>query len=250
MSIIDSFDISSKAILEPSCLAKPIENFPETVVVTFKSEIIEELIKNYDATIIDKLSGGFTIPIYKINYAGKEIAIYQTLIGGAGTAGLLEEVIVKGGRKILFFGSCGTLDKSLSEGHLIIPTAAYRDEGVSYHYMPEGDYVDVKTAQKLSRIFEEMQLPYIMAKTWTTDALYRETEKNMKARKAEGCLTVDMECASIMAVSEFRGVEAYQFLYAEDNLDASQWEARSMGRVSQNEFEKYLNIAIEVASKL
>jgi len=250
MSIIDSFDISSKAILEPSCLAKPIENFPETVVVTFKSEIIEELIKNYDATIIDKLSGGFTIPIYKINYAGKEIAIYQTLIGGAGTAGLLEEVIVKGGRKILFFGSCGTLDKSLSEGYLIIPTAAYRDEGVSYHYMPEGDYVDVKTAQKLSRIFEEMQLPYIMAKTWTTDALYRETEKNMKARKAEGCLTVDMECASIMAVSEFRGVEAYQFLYAEDNLDASQWEARSMGRVSQNEFEKYLNIAIEVASKL
>ena len=72
----------------------------------------------------------------------------------------------------------------------------------------------------------------------------------MKARKAEGCLTVDMECASIMAVSEFRGVEAYQFLYAEDNLDATQWEARSMGRASQNEFEKYLNIAIEVASKL
>lgn len=250
MSIIDSFDISSKAMLEPSCIAKPIENFPETVIVTFKSEIIDELIKNYDVKIIDKLSGGFTIPIYKINYAGKEIAIYQTLIGGAGTAGLLEEVIVKGGRKILFFGSCGTLDKSLSEGHLIIPTAAYRDEGVSYHYMAEGDYVDVKTAKKLSRIFEEMQLPYIMAKTWTTDAFYRETEKNMKARKLEGCLTVDMECASIMAVSEFRGIEAYQFLYAEDNLDASQWESRSMGRLSQNEFEKYLNIAIEVASKL
>ena len=250
MSIIDSFDLSTNAILEPSCLAKPIENFPETVIVTFKSEIIEELIKNYNATIINKLSGGFIIPIYKINYHGKEIAMYQTLIGGAGTAGLLEEVIVKGARKILFFGSCGTLDKSLSEGHLILPTEAYRDEGVSYHYMPESDYVSVKTADKLSKIFDELELPYIMSKTWTTDALYRETEKNMKARKSEGCLTVDMECASIMAVSEFRGIEAYQFLYAEDNLDASQWEARSMGRLSQNEFEKYLNIAIEVASKL
>lgn len=250
MSIINSFDMSSKAILEPSCLAKPIENFPETVVVTFKSEVIDELIKNYDVTIIDKLSGGFTIPIYKFNYKGKEIAMYQTLIGGAGTVGLLEEVIVKGGKKVLFFGSCGTLDNTLSEGHLIVPTAAYRDEGVSYHYMAESDYVTVNTADKLSKIFDEIELPYIMAKTWTTDALYRETEKNMKQRKAEGCLAVDMECASIMAASNFRGIEAYQFLYAEDNLDASEWEARSMGRVSQNEYEKYLNIAVDVASRV
>lgn len=250
MSIIDSFDLSTNAIVEPNCLVRPIDNFPETVIATFKSEIIEELIKNYNVKVIDKLSGGFTIPIYKIDYAGKEIAMYQTLIGGAGTAGLLEEVIVKGGRKILFFGSCGTLDKSLSEGHLIIPIAAYRDEGVSYHYLPNGDYINVKTAKKLSVIFDELELPYIMSKTWTTDALYRETGKNMNDRKAEGCLAVDMECASIMAVSEFRGVDAYQFLYAEDNLDASEWEARSMGRLSQNEFEKYLNIAIEVASKL
>lgn len=250
MSIIDSFDLSTNAIVEPSCLVRTIDNFPETVIATFKSEIIEELIKNYNVKVIDKLSGGFTIPIYKIDYAGKEIAMYQTLIGGAGTAGLLEEIIVKGGKKILFFGSCGTLDKSLSEGHLIIPTAAYRDEGVSYHYLPNDDYINIKTAKKLSGIFDELELPYIMSKTWTTDALYRETEKNMNARKAEGCLAVDMECASIMAVSEFRGVDAYQFLYAEDNLDASEWEARSMGRLSRNEFEKYLNIAIEVACKL
>lgn len=250
MSIINSFDISSEAILEPSCLAKPIENFPETVILTFKTQIIEELIKNYDVTIIDKLSAGFTIPVYKFNYKGKEMGMYQTLVGGAGTVGLLEEIIVKGGKKILAFGSCGSLDKTLSEGHIILPTDAYRDEGVSYHYIPESDYVSVKTADKLSKVFDELELPYIKAKTWTTDALYRETERNMKLRKADGCLTVEMECASIMALGEFRDVEMYQFLYAEDNLDATEWEARSMGKVSQNEYEKYLNIAVEVASKL
>jgi len=250
MSIINSFDASSKAVLEPSYLAKPIENFPETVILTFKAQIIEELIKNFDVTIIDELSAGFKIPVYKFNYNGKEIGMYQTLIGGAGTVGLLEEIFVKGGKKILAFGSCGTLDRSLSEGHIILPTEAYRDEGVSYHYMPESDYVSVKTSEKLSKIFDELELPYVMAKTWTIDALYRETEKNMKARKADGCLAVDMECASIMALSNFRGVEAYQFLYAEDNLDSIKWEARSMGRVSQNEYEKYLNIAVEVSSRL
>lgn len=131
-----------------------------------------------------------------------------------------------------------------------MPTEAYRDEGVSYHYIPESDYVSVKTVDKLSKVFDELELPYIKAKTWTTDALYRETERNMKLRKAEGCLTVEMECASIMALGEFRDIEMYQFLYAEDNLDATKWEARNMGRVSQNEYEKYLNIAVDVASKL
>jgi uridine phosphorylase len=176
--------------------------------------------------------------------------MYQTLIGGAGTVGLFEEVIVKGGKKFLAFGSCGSLDKNISEGHLIVPTQAYRDEGISYHYMPESDYVEVRTSDKLAEIFDEMKLPYIKAKTWTTDALYRETERNMKARKKEGCLTVDMECASIMAASNFRNIPVYQFLYAEDNLDSIEWEARSMGKVSQNEYEKYLDIALEVASRL
>ena len=176
--------------------------------------------------------------------------MYQTLIGGAGTVGLLEEIIVKGGRKVLAFGSCGALDRNLLEGHFVLPTEAYRDEGVSYHYMPESDYVTVKTVNRLSEIFDDMRLPYIRAKTWTTDALYRETEKNMKLRKAEGCITVEMECASIMALSEFRKIDAYRFLYVEDNLDALEWEARNMGKISKNEYEKYLNIAIEIASRL
>ena len=63
MSIINSFDISTKAILEPNCLAKPIEKFPEIVIITFKSQIIDELIKNYDVIKIDELSGGFTVKI-------------------------------------------------------------------------------------------------------------------------------------------------------------------------------------------
>ena len=250
MSIINSFDVSTRVILDPGCLAKPIENFPEIIILTFKSQIINEFIKNYNASVIDELSGGFTIPVYKFNYKGKEIGMYQTLIGGAGTVGLLEEIIVKGGKKILAFGSCGTLDINLSEGHLIVPTAVYRDEGISYHYMPAGDYVEVKTSNNLAEIFDEMKLSYIKAKTWTTDALYRETEKNMQLRKAEGCLSVDMECASIMALSEFRNIPIYHFLYAEDNLDSFEWEARSKGKVSKNEYEKYLNIAIEVANRL
>ncbi len=39
-----------------------------------------------------------------------------------------------------------------------------------------------------------------------------------------------IEGASIMAVGQFRDVEVYQFLYAEDTLDG-EWDCRTMGKV-------------------
>lgn len=250
MSIIDTFDDTSEEIIKPSNIAGAVYNFPEIVVVTFKEKILD-LVKEMDGTVeISAMNAGYKIPIYKINYQGKDIAIYQTFIGGAASAGLLEEVIAKGGRKFVFFGSCGTLDKEVSAGHLIVPVAAYRDEGTSYHYAPVSDYIEVATAEKLAEILSEINIPYVKGMTWTTDAFYRETRKNMMARKEEGCITVEMECASIMAVSQFRNIKLYQYLYTEDNLDSETWDKRTMGKVPKSAFEKYLRIALEIAVRV
>ncbi|MEL7648799.1 MAG: nucleoside phosphorylase [Sedimentibacter sp.] len=250
MSILDSFDNDSEEILKPSHVTERIEDFPEVVVATFSDRVMN-LVKNMDGAVqISHMAAGYTIPIYKVNYMGNDVAVYQTILGGAGSAGLLEEVIAKGGRKFVFFGSCGTLDLGIAAGHFIIPVAAYRDEGTSYHYAPSGDFIEVLTADKLAGIFQQLDIPYIKTKTWTTDALYRETRKNMMKRKSEGCLAVDMECASIMAVSQFRNVELYQFLYAEDTLDGMEWDSRTMGKVSSSTFENYLKTALQVAIRV
>ena len=37
----------------------------------------------------------------------------------------------------------------------------------------------------------------------------------MRKRKDDGCIVVDMECASIMAVGQFRNIPVYQFLYVQ-----------------------------------
>ena len=155
-----------------------------------------------------------------------------------------------GAKKVLLYGSCGVLDSALVAGHYILPTAAYRDEGVSYHYLPVGDYVDIPTAERLGEIFDGLNLPYVKGRVWTTDAFYRETRNNMAKRKADGCVAVDMECASAMAVGQFRGAEVYQFLYAEDSLDGDAWDRRTMGAVPASSYEKYLRVALEAASRL
>jgi uridine phosphorylase len=69
--------------------------------------------------------------------------------------------------------------------------------------------------------------PYTLGKTWTTDAIYRETRARMARRSSEGCITVEMEAAAFFAVAQFRGVQMGQILYCGDNLDGDEWDGRN-----------------------
>ena len=252
MSLFDTFDPDSEEIVkfEYQRSFNPTDAFPETVIMTFKEQTFQVLERVCPTEVAAILREGRDVPIYKLDWNGRDIGIFQTLIGGAGTAGLLEETLAMGAKKVLIYGSCGVLDSALVAGHFILPTAAYRDEGVSYHYLPVGDYVDIPTAERLGEIFDGLNLPYVKGRVWTTDAFYRETRNNMAKRKADGCLAVDMECASAMAVGQFRGAAVYQFLYAEDSLDGDAWDRRTMGAVPASDYEKYLRVALEAASRL
>jgi len=252
MSLFDTFDPDSEEIvkIELQYTMRPVEGFPETVIMTFMDKSIQALERVYHPQVLVTLHEGRDIPVYKLSWGGRDIGLFQTIIGGAGTTGLLEEALALGAKKVLLYGSCGVLDGALTAGHLILPTAAYRDEGTSYHYMPVGDYVDVPTAGRLEEIFDELKLPYVKGRVWTTDAFYRETRNNMEKRRAEGCIAVDMECASVMAAAKFRGAEVYQFFYAEDSLDGAGWDPRTLGSVPASEYERYLRVALETACRL
>lgn len=250
MSLLDTFDPDSGEILSAGNIYRPIEGFPETVILTFEGASIQALQEGCRPEVIHRLSAGFVLPVYRLTWRGRVLGVVQTLIGGAGTAGLMEELLALGTKRFLLYGACGVLDREVAAGRFILPTAAYRDEGTSYHYLPVGDYVDVPTAARLGEVFDELQLPYVTGRTWTTDALYRETRNNMAKRKAEGCVAVDMECASAMAVGQFRGAEVFQYFYAEDSLDGESWDERSWGKIPASQYERYLRIALEVAARL
>ncbi|MDE6590743.1 MAG: nucleoside phosphorylase [Oscillospiraceae bacterium] len=250
MSLFDTFDPHSPAIVNPLDTHGPMEGFPETVIMTFQDKTFQVLEENFQPEVVYTLREGVDVPVYRLDWNGREIGIFRTLVGGAGTVGLLEEALALGAKKVLVYGSCGVLDAKLAAGHFILPTQAYRDEGTSYHYMPVSDYVDIPTAEHLGEIFDGLHLPYVKGRVWTTDGFFRETRNNMEKRRADGCIAVDMECASVMAAAQFRGVPVYQFIYAEDSLDGDTWDPRTMGKVPASAREKYLRVALEVASRL
>lgn len=251
MSIIDTFDLNGEEIIKANNNVRMIENFPTTVLVVFSVKMCNLFLSKYNAIKIGALSAaGQKLSIYQFEYKGIKIGFFNTVLGGAASAGLLEELIALGAEKLLYFGSCGALHKEIAEGRLLVPTAAYRDEGVSYHYAEASDYLKIETAPELMKILDDMHIPYDATKTWTTDAFYRETSRNLEKRKAEGCGVVEMECASIMSVGQFRNKKVYQFLYAADCLADSDWDKRIMGNMTTDLRERILSVAIEAATRL
>jgi len=249
MSILEAYD-ESEEILKAVEMTKGEKRLPEIAIVTFKRQLIDTVADELGYEEYSGISAGDWIKIYKGSHAGKDIIVYRTLIGGASTAGMMEELIARGVKKFIFFGSCGTLDKNIEPGAFILPTEAYRDEGLSYHYLPVSDFVDVDTAERLAEIFAKNKIKYIHTKTWTTDALYKETVNKVKDRKEKGCLVVEMECASIMAVAKARGVEAYQFLYSADTLDNEEWDVRTLRDDKEFILDKCFEIALKVVEEI
>ncbi|SFB79276.1 nucleoside phosphorylase [Ruminococcus albus] len=251
MSILDTFDGDGEEILRPDMIFEHTEDIPKKLISVFNINSVNSLLDRYDcAKCSARMSAGQNIPIYSLEYKGEKIGFYLSPIGSAASVGIMEEIAFRKDKKLLFFGSCGSLDKDISSGKLLIPAEAYRDEGTSYHYAPPSDYIKIKSADRLAEVFDEINVPYCKTKIWTTDAFYRETKRNMLARKAEGCSAVDMECSALMACAQFRGYEVYEFVYAADCLDGDEWDMRILGNGEKDLCDMMTDIALETIIRL
>ena len=67
----------------------------------------------------------------------------------------------------------------------------------------------------------------------------------IQERRQEGCLVVEMECASMLAVAKYRHIPFIQFLYGADNLSSDTWEIRDLNLYGLNNAEKYMVLALE-----
>lgn len=193
------------------------------------------------------------IPIYRAGYQGREVALLPSLVGAPGCVGTLEELFFFGVEKVVLFGSCGVLDRSIANCGLIMPTSALRDEGTSYHYAPAGDEIEVnpKYREDFCRILARHNCSCVEGKVWTTDAVYRETAEKVARRREQGCICVDMECAAVAALARFRGKDVFQFFHGADSLDGECWDRRGLGsECDLTEKDKIAQLALELAAEI
>jgi uridine phosphorylase len=232
------YDPAPEGIIEPRKLIKPI-GAPERCVVCFFQEVITKLADEGRLTLISTRKsemGGH--PVYEMDVDDRRLALFHPGVGAPLATALLDEVIPLGCRKFIACGSAGVLDREIAVGHVVVPTSAVRDEGTSYHYLPPSREVaaSAEGTAAIERALRARNVPYVLGKTWTTDAIFRETAGKVQARKAEGCLTVEMEAAAFFAAAQFRGVIFAQMLYGGDDVSGEVWDHRDyMSRLTVRE---------------
>ena len=247
-TIFHRFYENKNAFLNPCDVTEKISGFPEVCITTFSESIIKNFVENNTSKIIANLySANGIIPVYEINYARKKMGLFLSRVGAPACAAGLEEIIALGAKKVIQFGCCGILNQSIADGKIIIPSSAVRDEGTSYHYVSGSEEI---SADNLSneiavQYLKRTNIPYIVGKVWTTDAIYRETREAIAERKKQGCIAVEMECSASLAVAKFRNIPIIQFFYGADNLDSDKWEIRDLTDYGLSLSDKYMAIALE-----
>lgn len=228
------YDAAQDAVLTPGHEGIST-TFPQSCVFAFLGEHIDIYAKEQYCEILDLfVSNTKSFPVYLITHKGHEFCMCQAPVGAPAAVQIMDWLIAHGVKRIISTGTCGALAE-LPENEFLVPAKALRDEGTSYHYLPAARYIetDADIRRIIEQCFRRKNLPYRECVTWTTDGFFRETRAKVRARRADGCDVVEMECAALAACAQFRGVKFGQFLFTADTLarvdtyDMRDWGAQS-----------------------
>lgn len=234
MSILDTYDPHSRPLFTPEHIYGKREKLADVCIVTFHHKVLEKVLEKVLAAYAPSVAArAFTangpIPVYLLEAEGQRLLFYMSPIGAPAAGAILQEVrALTGAEKCIVFGSCGVLAPEKCAGKIIVPTESCRDEGLSYHYAPGAAYMKMKNSGVVAQYLRSCGVPFAAGRNWTTDAIYRETENNIARRKAEGCISVEMEAAGLQAVADYLGVELYTFFFGGDILGES-WDMGDLG---------------------
>lgn len=131
------------------------------------------------------------------------LSIVNFGIGSANAATIMDLLIAKKPKGVLFLGKCGGLKKNTELGHFILPTAAIRGEGTGKDYMPRE--VPALPSFKLHKFVSskilQKEMEYRTGVVYTTNRRLWEYDGEFKKYlKRIGAIGIDMETATVFIV--------------------------------------------------
>ena len=243
------FDDNPQAVIMPNHEGLDLQ-LPKKCIYAFLEEEIDRYAQEVEADCVGEfVSATKTYPVYVMDYKGEKVCLAQAPVGSAPAAQFMDWLIGYGVEQIISTGTCGVL-ADIEENAFLVPVRALRDEGASYHYAPPSRYMDVnvEAISAIEQVLEQLGVPYEEVMTWSTDGFYRETAEKVAYRKEEGCAVVEMECATLAAVAQLRGVVWGQLLFTADSLaDLENYDSRDWGSEA---FDKALELCLEIVSHM
>jgi nucleoside phosphorylase len=193
---------------------------PDVCVLEFDGDLTDHLVQS-EAVQPWPTWACFHTPMFAMEVDGTPCGIVPRAIGGPYAVLVAEQLLASGAKVIVGLTSAGRISPQLSIPSLVVATAAIRDEGTSYHYLPPSRTVSAPTAliSLLESQLKQLDLPVQGGFVWTTDAPYRETQEQIEAYAAEGVLAVEMQAASLFALAQARKAQIGVVAYVSNAID-------------------------------
>ncbi len=183
------------------------------------------------------------------------LSIINYGMGSPNVATIMDLLVAREPRGVLFLGKCGGLKHSAEIGHLVLPIAAIRGEGTSNDYMPPE--VPALPSFKLHKFVSEKiinhNMEYRTGVVYTTNRRVWEWDEKFKSYlKSISALAIDMETATFFIVGHVNEISRGALLLVSDMplMPEGIKTEQSDQMVTENYVDLHLQIGIEAMTDI
>ncbi|MCH7230786.1 nucleoside phosphorylase [Glycomyces sp. L485] len=222
----------------------PMENDAKVAILTGNPTRVPFMAETVGTPDGEWSRRGFTLA-RSLRADGEPVLVCSTGIGGPSTAIVVEELIQMGVESFVRVGTCGSIQKHINAGHLVVSTGCVRDEGTSGQFLPP-EYPTVPDFDLLSAIAalarDRWPLTHVGV-THCKDAYYAEAPEGFPlaehwSRRWEGLrncgvLATEMEAAALFAMGMIRGKRSAGLFVAVDETLTDQQTLDAVGEAAR-----------------
>jgi len=245
--MISKLDIAKNWL--PRYSGTTIDEFGDYMLITNFQNYITKFAKKFNCEIkgLDKPMQTAT------NNSG--LSIINFGIGSANAATIMDLLIARQPKGVLFLGKCGGLKESTELGHFILPTAAVRGEGTGKDYMPleVPALPSFKLHKFVSSKIIDHGFEYRTGVIYTTNRRMWEWDVKFKNYlKKIGAIGIDMETATIFIVGYANQIARGALLLVSDlPMLPEGVKTEESDKIITNKFvDDHLDIGIEAMTDL
>ncbi|MDO5710416.1 MAG: nucleoside phosphorylase [Micrococcales bacterium] len=160
---------------------------------------------------------------------GTTVGVVGRAVGAPFAVLVAEQMFASGADLVVSITSAGQLQTLPKTPCFVLIDKALRDEGTSLHYLPPEPWSVLAghLEAELEPVMHDWPEPVIAARSWTTDAPYRETKAAIDAAVEAGATCVEMEAAALYALAGARGYDIVCLAHITNTM-----------AITENDFEK------------
>ena len=181
-------------------------------------------------------------------YNGKRVSIQGTGMGMGSTAIYVNELInTYQVKNLIRVGTCGSIQKDLGVGEVILAMSASGDSGANRNYFNDLHYAATADFDLLLRAYQAAQRLGVkthQGRIFSTDTFYDDTPSRWAKWEKHGILGVEMETQILYTIARRLGAKALSILTVSDNIRTGA-SASSIER--EQSYTDMMKIAFELA---